>query len=75
MSNVKNYTEQGGDKWVVSGSLEITAEGELSLNGIPFARAANQENSISTTIADLKADFNELLGKLRAAGLMEQSHG
>ena len=33
MSNIKNYTEQGGGRWVVSGSLEIAGEGELILDG------------------------------------------
>ncbi|MDT8900269.1 Head fiber protein [Anaeroselena agilis] len=72
---VKNYAEQGGDKWVVNGTLEITTEGEVLLDGVPLTRAVNQAESSATTIAELKADFNALLAKLRAAGLMDQSHG
>ena len=72
---VKNYAEQGGDKWVVRGILEITDEGQLSLNDIPLTRAANQEDSTAATIAELRADLNTLLVKLRTAGLMEQNHG
>ena len=72
---VKNYAKQGGDKWVVRGILEITDEGQLSLNDIPLTRAANQEDSTAATIAELKADLNALLAKLRVAGLMDQSHG
>ena len=75
MSNVKNYAEQGGDKWVVSGTLEITAEGQLLLDGVPLARAAKQADSTATTIADLKGDFNALLAKLQAARLMESGDG
>ena len=75
MSNVKNYTEQGGDKWVVGGTLEVTAEGQLLLDGIPLVRAATQADSTATTIADLKGDFNALLAKLQAAGLMESGDG
>ena len=75
MSNVKNYSEQGGDKWVVGGTLEVTAEGQLLLDGIPLVRAANQADSTATTIADLKGDFNALLAKLQAAGLMESAGG
>lgn len=37
MSNVKNYTEQGGDKTVIGGTLEITAEGKLSFGGEEFS--------------------------------------
>ena len=72
---VKNYAEQGGDQWVVSGILEITGEGQLSLNGIPLTSAAFQEDSTAATIAELKADLNALLAKLRVAGLMDQNHG
>ena len=71
MSNVKNYAEQGGDKWVVTGSLDIAGEGKLLIQGADFARAATQADSAATTIADLKTDFNALLAKLKAAGLME----
>jgi len=71
MSNVKNYTEQGGERWVVNGVLEVTEEGVLLLNGKPLIRAEIQEESTATTIADLKADFNSLLQKLKYAGLME----
>lgn len=71
MSNVKNYAEQGGDKWVVIGSLGIAGEGKLLIQGAEFTRAATQADSAATTIADLKTDFNALLAKLKAAGLME----
>ena len=70
MSNVKNYAEQGGNKWVVGGTLEITDEGSLSINGSPLTRAANQTESTASTIADLTADLNSLLDKLKTAGLM-----
>ena len=68
MSNVKNYTEQGGDKTVIGGSLEIK-EG-ASVTGLSFPSAANQANSTASTIAGLVTDFNALLAKLKAAGLM-----
>ena len=70
MSNVKNYTEQGGDKWVVSGTLEVTADGQIKIDGKPLTRATIQVNSEATTISALKDDFNVLLAKLKAAGLM-----
>ena len=75
MSNVKNYAAPGGGKWVVGGTLEVTAEGQLLLDGIPLVRAATQADSTATTIADLKGDFNALLAKLQAAGLMESGDG
>jgi len=69
--NTKNYTEQGGEKTVIGGTLEIL-EG-ASVTGLPssFTPAENQADSTATTIALLKDDFNALLAKLKTAGLME----
>ena len=68
--NAKNYTEQGGEKTVIGGTLEIK-EG-ASVTGLPpqFTPAENQIDSTATTIAGLVVDFNTLLAKLEAAGLM-----
>jgi len=106
MSNVKNYTEQGGDTTVIGGTLEITSTGTLvidaaaTIEGVVSApivdaltstsatsalsanqgkalndaltakTAANQADSVAETVADLVTDFNGLLAKLIAAGLM-----
>lgn len=65
--NTKNYTEQGGEKTVIGGVLEIK-EG-ASITGLPVLE--NQAASIATDVAGLVTDFNSLLAKLKAAGLME----
>jgi hypothetical protein len=67
MSNVKNYTEQGGEKTVIGGTLEIAAGGQVT--GL-FTPAAFQTDSVATTVAGLVTDFNALLAKLIVAGLM-----
>ena len=69
--NAKNYMEQGGDRWVIGGTLEIK-EG-ASVTGLPAAevpKAANQANSVAEDVATLVSDFNGLLAKLKAAGIM-----
>lgn len=71
MSNVKNYAEQGGDKWVVNGVLEITSDGQLLIDGLPLIRSNTQANSTATNVAGLKDDFNALLTKLKNSGLMK----
>jgi hypothetical protein len=109
MSNVKNYTEQGGETTVIGGTLEITSTGTLvvdaaaTVEGVVSApivdaltststtsalsanqgkvlsdaiaakTAANQADSEATTVAGLVTDFNALLAKLIAAGLMAES--
>ncbi|AVV54875.1 Head fiber protein [Paenibacillus glucanolyticus] len=65
--STKNYTEQGGEKTVIGGVLEIK-EG-ASVTGLPVAE--NQADSTATDVAGLVTDFNALLTKLKAAGLME----
>ena len=72
MSSVKNYTEQGGERTVIGGTLEIVAGGQVV--GL-FTPAAFQADSTATTIAGLVADFNLLLAKLKATGLMEPTNG
>lgn len=70
MYNTKNYTEQGGEKTVIAGVLEITVDGKLLFQGSQVKPTVAQADSVATTIADLKTDFNALLAKLKAAGLM-----
>lgn len=69
MSNVVNYSEQGGNKWVVGGELDVT--GTLKVNGAAIGQAAAQADSTATDVDGLKADHNALLAKLRAAGLLD----
>ena len=75
--NVKNYMAQGGDRLVIGGTLEIK-EG-ASVTGLPAAAAdsagvvvmsTNQVASVATDVAALATDFNTLLQKLKAAGIM-----
>lgn len=65
--NVKNYTEQGGEVTHIGGKLIIDEGG--SIEGL---QAENQAASTATTVAALKDDFNNLLSKLKAAGLMAE---
>jgi hypothetical protein len=64
--NTKNYTEQGGEKTVIGGTLEIKDEATV----VGLSLIENQSKSTSTTIEDLVTDFNDLLSKLKTAGLM-----
>jgi hypothetical protein len=70
MSNVKNYSEQGGEKWIVGGELQIAAGGKLTFQGAELKPAAVQVDSTASTVAGVVADLNSLLAKLKAAGLM-----
>jgi hypothetical protein len=65
--NSKNYMQQGAEKWVIGGTLEILPG--ATVTGLPVAE--NQANSVATDVAGLVSDFNALLAKLKAAGLME----
>ena len=72
--SVKNYTEPGGEVTHIGGKLIFeegaTVEGFPPSDGTQAVVAENQPNSAATTIAALKDDFNALLAKLKAAGLM-----
>ena len=71
MSNIKNYSTQGGKRWVVKGELELAEDGRLLFNGTELKPAAAQENSSAESVEDLKDDFNDMLARLKAAGLMK----
>ena len=62
----KELYEQGGEVTHIGGKLVIEEGG--SVEGLPSAE--NQAASEATTVATLKDDFNALLTKLKAAGLM-----
>ena len=62
----KNFSTDGGDRLVIGGTLEFSAEGELE----GFPGAENQAASTATQIAGLKNDFNALLIRLKNAGIM-----
>ena len=64
--NTKNYTEQGGEKTVIGGTLEIK-EGAV-VTGLPILD--NQAASTAATVEELVTDFNALITKLKTAGLM-----
>ena len=64
--NTKNYTEQGGEKTVIGGVLEIK-EG-ASVTGLPVLE--NQADSTADSVETLVTDFNNLLTKLKVAGIM-----
>jgi len=65
--NTKNYTEQGGEKTVIGGELEVKEGAKVT--GIPSS-APNQPASEATTVATLRDDFNALLVKLKEAGVV-----
>ena len=65
--NTKNYTEQGGDKTVIGGELEIKEGARVT--GLPSS-AENQRTSEANTVAALRDDFNALLVKLKNAGIV-----
>ena len=68
--NTKNYTEQGGDKTVIGGTLEIL-EG-ATVKGLPLPIAENLPESTVESLDALKEDFNSLLINLKDAGMMKK---
>ena len=68
--NTKNYTEQGGDKTVIGGTLEIL-EG-ATVKGLPLPIAENLPESTVASLNTLKENFNALLINLKDAGMMKK---
>ena len=80
MSNTKNYMEQGGERWIIGGTLEMSDGTHIVLGAqtlktildgkLTAQSAAVQADSTASDVAGLVADFNALLAKLIVAGLM-----
>ena len=71
----RNYTAHGGKETVIGGKLTFLPGAEVEglealLPSTQLPQLPAQADSVATTIAALKDDFNALLSKLRAAGLM-----
>jgi hypothetical protein len=70
--NAKNYTEQGGEKTVIGGTLEIL-EG-ATVKGLPLPVADNVKESTAGTVSALKDDLNELILNLKEAGIVKNDN-
>ena len=73
--NTKNYFAHGGNELVIGGKLTFLDGAEVdnfpgSGNGSAATKAAYVDDSEATTVAALKADFNNLLAVLRTAGIL-----
>jgi len=59
--NVKNYIEQGGERTVIGGELDVVTGGSLKLAGTAIAKTAAQINALpvveQAAEADTKADY------------------
>ena len=66
MMTTKNYRTNGGNTTVIGGELEFVEGAQLK----GFPGAENQAASTAATVAALTRDFNELLIKLKNAGIM-----
>lgn len=68
MSNVKNYTEQGGEITHIGGVLQFDEGGSFGGAGI----LPNQEHGsvTSDSVAKVRSSLNDLIIKLKNAGLM-----
>ena len=66
----KIYFDNGGDKLVVNGTLELGEDASIGENGVIPTQMDAIEDSTAATVADLVADFNALLAAMRTAGLI-----
>ena len=77
--NAKNYTEQGGEKTVIGGTVEFGTDAKVT--GLPAATKTstggvmavdNLEDCPATDVAGVNAFINTyLLARLREAGILK----
>lgn len=66
--NTKNYTEQGGEKTVIGGTLEFKEGAQVK--GLPLPQLENQPASEATKVADVNDNLNALIVGLKETGYM-----
>ncbi len=66
--NAKNYTEQGGEVTHIGGKLIFDEGGSIA--GFPGAKNQETESPNSDTVAKVRTSLNNLLTKLKNAGIM-----
>ena len=68
----RNYTAQGGKETVIGGKVTFLPGAEVV--GLPAAvlmpKVSALPNSDAKSVAQLREDYNTLLGALRAAGIL-----
>ena len=68
----RNYTAQGGKETVIGGKVTFLPGAEVV--GLPAAvlmpKVSALPNSGAKSVAQLREDYNALLGALRAAGIL-----
>jgi len=74
MRTTKNYTEDGGNKTVIGGELQILTDGKITNSAgdeVNLAQqVALQADSAAADVAGVVADLNALIAKLKTAGVM-----
>lgn len=82
MANVKNYTEQGGEKTVIGGTLEFAEDAEVkglpgatatAKGGVKLAAKVDAVVPAGQTATDCETKVNAILTALKNAGIMANS--
>lgn len=68
----RNYTAHGGKETVIGGRLTFLHGAEVVglLEAVMMPKASALPDSDAKSVAQLREDYNALLGVLRAAGLL-----
>ena len=71
MSNVKNYIEQGGEKTVIGGELNIASGGKITAAGTQANHIADIANDANGTA--IATAVNAILAALEGVGILKTS--
>lgn len=71
MSNVKNYIEQGGEKTVIGGELNIASGGKITKDGTQAKHIADIANTADGTA--IATAVNAILAALEGVGILKTS--
>lgn len=74
MSNVKNFTEQGGERTVIGGELRIAAGGQITpASGVRPAAITDIATAEGPLTTEEREKINAALDALRGVGILPAS--
>lgn len=71
MSNAtKNFSDQGGNRFVVGGEINMQQAGKMTANGKQAAAIVSHADPAAATSEEIASKQNEILAALRGVGII-----
>lgn len=70
MYTTKNYSDQGGDRYVVGGEMNVLPDGKITADGVQSAAILDHADPATATTTEIATKQNQILAALRGVGII-----